>query len=135
MHQSVTSQNARASPPRSLVSPELGVAVRIALDRNELLHAGGAAFVQRGAPRAVAAGNPAVVAAAVNVRHGVSAALDVRAAQEGTTIGADLVHTSEDQVGLSVKNQQQATLNSILSKHMNTPRPISQKKGGVWVQH
>lgn len=44
---------------------------------------------------------PALVAAAVDVGHGVGAALDVGAVQEGAAVVADLLRPVQDQVGFS----------------------------------
>lgn len=44
---------------------------------------------------------PALVAAAVDVGHGVRAALDVGAVKEGPAVVADLLCSVEYQVGLS----------------------------------
>lgn len=83
---------------RTPVSPEFGVAVRVALDGNELFHAGGPTFVQRALP--IARGL-ALVAAAIDVGHGVGAALDVGAVQEGAAVVADLLCSVQYQVGFS----------------------------------
>lgn len=54
--------------------------------------------MQRALP---AARGPALVAAAVHVGHGVGAALDVGAVQEGPAVVADLLRSVQDQVGFS----------------------------------
>lgn len=42
---------------------------------------------------------------AVDICHGVGAALDVGAEQEGTAVVANLLHPTKDQVGFSVKGE------------------------------
>lgn len=81
------------------VSPEFGVAVRVALDGNELFHAGGPTFVQRAL---LVARGPALVATTVDVGHGIGAALDVGAVQEGAAVVADLLCSVQYQVGFSI---------------------------------
>lgn len=44
-------------------------------------------------------------APAVDVRHGVRAALDVGAAQEGAAVQADLLDSAEDEAGFSVEKE------------------------------
>lgn len=48
---------------------------------------------------------PALLAPAVDIRHGVCAALDVAAAQERPAVVADLLHPSKNQVGLSIERE------------------------------
>lgn len=85
------------------VSSEFGVAVCVALYRNELFHAGGATFVYRAVPR-VTRGST-LLTPAEDVRHGVGAALDVGAVQEGPAVVANLVYSSKYQVGFSIEGK------------------------------
>lgn len=66
------------------VSSEFGVAVCVALYRDQLLHAGGATFVERAVPDVT--GRSPLLAPTEDIRHGVGATLDVGAAQEGATV-------------------------------------------------
>lgn len=85
------------------VSSEFGVAVCVALYRDELLHAGGAALVDGAAPRV--GGRPQLVALAEDIGHGVGAALDVAAVEERAAVVADLLHPVQDQVGLPAEEE------------------------------
>lgn len=81
------------------VSSKFGVAVCVALNRNELFHAGGATFMYGAVPRV--SRRSTLLTPAEDIRHGVGAALDVGAVQEGPAVVADLVYSSEYQIGFS----------------------------------
>lgn len=96
--QTKLNQSKQQKAAQTQVSSEFGVAVCVALYRDELLHAGGAALVDGAAPRV--GGRPQLVALAEDVGHGVGAALDVAAVEERAAVVADLLHPVQDQVGL-----------------------------------
>ena len=56
------------------------------------------------------AGRSTLFIAAVDVRHGVSAALDMGAAQEGPAVEAELLHPAEYQVGFSIREDKKENL-------------------------
>lgn len=84
-------------------SSEFGVAVCVALYRDELFHAGGATLVYGAVPRVGRRSH--LVALAEDVRHGVGAALDVRAVEKRATVVADLLHPMKYQVGFPRKGE------------------------------
>lgn len=59
-------------------------------------------------------GSSPIFTTAVDVRHGVGAALDVGAAQEGPAVVADLLHPVQNQVGFSVRREGKTNSNSQL---------------------
>lgn len=98
-----TKQNQKQKATQTWVSSEFSAAVCVALYRDELLYAGGAALVDGAAPRV--GGRPQLVALAEDVGHGVGAALDVAAVEERAAVVADLLHPVQDQVGLSMEGE------------------------------
>lgn len=79
--------NARRQTP---VSSEFDVAVCVTLYRNELFHAGGATFMYGAVPRI--ARRSALVTPAVDICHGIGAALDVGAVEERPAVVANLLY-------------------------------------------